>query len=744
MKKFFIMMVALMLSLSLCACGKTTEGEPAQTTTQTVTVTQTPTSKSTVATTKAEFVMSKDTYALIDYNSEYELVRDLAEVTSDNYDAKVKKNLYVKNTVYNNIGVKAEYYEDNEYLQLTVTDKAVTAESFGSDVKAGLFTNDGNGYVQLSVVSVFSDKASYYTITSQVAEVTEENFDELHEQGLYYESERYDKITDQAFDQDITYYQDSTLDLYHFGAQYHAGTDSLIFIDVDEYLKKMDGYLIYENYEFDKTEHSYKVFIPYLDEDTNEEKEAAFVLDLDNETVELNLLFGNNTPPMEATDYSFSLYTDEEKSYSNEKYIAKYDLSNYGVDFFIYTDDEGEAHYMAPYWVINLFLNSYNYTNVYFTGDEWVFAYYVIDESESWYSDVRRSSLNGKKQTANQRTDVMNQLAFVFENVFGVKEDEGFSKLSEAMASTTSRGLKSTDASKNLISYVSLLYKDIIDFHTYTLFPSFYNNPTDDFTVSYGTVSKEYADFSTLHSTLSNDRASKQDGVSDYVRFYDDTAIITLDSFATAPSNEVFDADGVTILKGAEKKDSFALMRYCLEKIQAKSNIKNVVVDVTLNGGGNVGAMLRVLGFFIQDNYNEDYYKGFDLKTSSCYNVDTNRDGVCDASDVYSQYNWYCLASGYSYSAANSFAISCKSAGIKVIGQHTGGGMCSVLPVVLQDGTSFGTSSYSCTTYFTDRVEGGYTFIDVQNGIDPDIVIPISANYDDQALVGYIHADQGE
>jgi hypothetical protein len=122
MKKYFIMMVALMLSLSLCACGKTTEGEPAQTTTQTVTVTQTPTSKSTVATTKAEFVMSKDTYALIDYNSEYELVRDLAEVTSDNYDAKVKKNLYVKNTVYNNIGVKAEYYEDYEYLQLTVTD----------------------------------------------------------------------------------------------------------------------------------------------------------------------------------------------------------------------------------------------------------------------------------------------------------------------------------------------------------------------------------------------------------------------------------------------------------------------------------------------------------------------------------------------------------------------------------------------------------------------------------------------
>ena len=525
---------------------------------------------------------------------------------------------------------------------------------------------------------------------------------------------------------------------YYFGTDFHSGNDTLLYVDFDEFLEAMDGFLVYEEYKFIKEDDKYSVYITYEDEDTHETQDCYLIFDLENDTITMDLFFIYNTKEMEETDYSYGLNIIEEKSYENDDIRATYSLQKYGIDFFMY-----EGKYMVPYWVANLFLCTFDYCNVFFNEDEFIFVYTDLTSLESAdYNSVKECSMNTKAPTSAQRQDLMNQLYFIFENIFGVREDEnggeGFDSLKKYLNSTTRLMLTNSDTKKMNDGYMYMCYRDIEDFHTYAVHPSFYSDKKVEFELTGSYVNKKFMDNNQLYWTLHDAREEALSGTlnKSNVRFYEDTAIITLDGFNTAEMKDLFDDEG-KVKTTAKDKDSFFLIRDCLKEIAKHDNIQNIILDTSLNGGGNIGAMIRVLGYFINDIYIEDYYKGFNHKTSYCYNVDLTVEGKLD--EVKTDYNWYCLSSGYSYSAANTFAIICKESGIKVIGQHTGGGMCSILPLCLLDGASIYTSGYSCTTYYSGRAEDTYEFVDVQNGIDVDITIPYSDFYNDQALYNAIH-----
>ena len=112
--------------------------------------------------------------------------------------------------------------------------------------------------------------------------------------------------------------------------------------------------------------------------------------------------------------------------------------------------------------------------------------------------------------------------------------------------------------------------------------------------------------------------------------------------------------------------------------------IKNVVLDLSQNGGGVVAALLKVLGFVSNDDITYRIYDTLaDSTTSVKFRVDINADDDYSDLDAYTNYNWYVLAGVNTYSAANTFVGMSKELGVKSIGQKSGGGMCSVLPVVL-------------------------------------------------------------
>ena len=165
------------------------------------------------------------------------------------------------------------------------------------------------------------------------------------------------------------------------------------------------------------------------------------------------------------------------------------------------------------------------------------------------------------------------------------------------------------------------------------------------------------------------------------VDFSGDTCVIYFDGF-----NENLTRPESFYRKLPTKEDldtsSFALFYYAFDQIRQNGNVKNVVIDLSENGGGSAAALVAVLGFLSEDGevqmtyldqLNQDY-------RTEWYHVDTNLDGRFDDEDGYGgQYNFYILTSGFSYSCANALPYFAQKRNLaKIIGEKPGGGDCVV------------------------------------------------------------------
>ena len=218
------------------------------------------------------------------------------------------------------------------------------------------------------------------------------------------------------------------------------------------------------------------------------------------------------------------------------------------------------------------------------------------------------------------------------------------------------------------------------------------------------------------------------------VRFSGDTAIITLNEFVTGTQEQIYDGD--KIRDDAWKYDSFFYMRTAMQAIAEHGGINDVILDLSLNGGGNLGAMARMLGCLTDDPVP---LTNADLLTGASYveylYIDTDLDNDFTDKDNFDGYDWFVLTSNYTFSAANTFAATCKSMGIAaIIGEQSGGGMCAVMPVILADGTALQMSSNNCSQYLTQR-GNSYTFEDIEGGILPDRELSRDRFYADDAFL---------
>ena len=129
--------------------------------------------------------------------------------------------------------------------------------------------------------------------------------------------------------------------------------------------------------------------------------------------------------------------------------------------------------------------------------------------------------------------------------------------------------------------------------------------------------------------------------------------------------------------------DTFTAIYFTISKIIPKySNVKNIVFDVTINGGGYVLALAQLAALMTSDPtviFKDTLNGGIG---EYHYEVDTNGDGVYNASeDTFAgKYNFYVLQSEFSFSCANAFPTICKNMGCaKIIGSaYSGGGTCPV------------------------------------------------------------------
>lgn len=182
--------------------------------------------------------------------------------------------------------------------------------------------------------------------------------------------------------------------------------------------------------------------------------------------------------------------------------------------------------------------------------------------------------------------------------------------------------------------------------------------------------------------------------------------------------------------------DSAVYMEFMLQEIEEENpNITDIILDLSWNTGGNVGALYRVIGFITDSPFEVTGMDG-ETKGASTSFVD-----IGDIPD-YSHLNWHLLTTPTSFSAANSLANIFKANELgDVIGVTTGGGACSITPILLPNGTAFTMSSNNISAYRTGSGtdEDPYVYHDVEFGITPDFEIDINDIFNTQVLLDIIY-----
>ena len=178
------------------------------------------------------------------------------------------------------------------------------------------------------------------------------------------------------------------------------------------------------------------------------------------------------------------------------------------------------------------------------------------------------------------------------------------------------------------------------------------------------------------------DKVKPEDYGDHRLDYVDDTAVIYFNSF----EDDTMERDPSYYLDPIKEEDNeksnFAFFYNCFEDIKQHDEVKNVVINLSDNGGGAATGLVSILGFLSEDG--EVTFTDRDLVSGNyreeCYHVDTNLDGIADDQDGYGgQYDFYIMCSGKSYSCANALPYFAQKNGLaKIIGTNPGGGDCVV------------------------------------------------------------------
>ena len=151
--------------------------------------------------------------------------------------------------------------------------------------------------------------------------------------------------------------------------------------------------------------------------------------------------------------------------------------------------------------------------------------------------------------------------------------------------------------------------------------------------------------------------------------------------------------------------------------------VKNIVIDLSCNGGGAINQCLAALSFLGDDIVMPQKNHLDNSVTRFRYNV-TDANG----NSLKKNYNFYVLTSGCSFSCGNYFPAVCKyQLHIPIIGQQSGGGGGVVKETQTADGAVYQTSA-ACEMCAVDA-SGNYISID--HGVPVDLEIPYEDFYSD-------------
>ncbi|MCR4822813.1 MAG: hypothetical protein K5873_08095 [Treponema sp.] len=236
--------------------------------------------------------------------------------------------------------------------------------------------------------------------------------------------------------------------------------------------------------------------------------------------------------------------------------------------------------------------------------------------------------------------------------------------------------------------------------------------------------------------------ADKKDPVPCYTLSDDGkTAIVRFDNFTLKAykkekiielSSE-FDDEKMNSYAGNLEKtyDTILLIHVINKKIQENSNIENIVLDMSYNGGGACHSAAFVLSWLLGECTFDLSNPITGAKWSATYVADVNLDGVYDEQDTVKSKNIFCLTSPISFSCGNMVPSVLKfSDRATILGARSGGGTSVVYATFAADGTGFSVSSKNVMSV----AKNGSTY-DIDTGIEPHYYINKPENFYDTGKI---------
>ena len=484
---------------------------------------------------------------------------------------------------------------------------------------------------------------------------------------------------------------------------YYVNDGSLPYVDVSTFISTLEG-LYQTKYISYSTPSERKLVASWRTQTT---RYTLTVDDEKNTITASSMTFFDLVYGTSGTNYSFALKTVDSKT--TQESPKTFDLGAYGIEIYRKKD-----LVLIPFCVANTIFCSNNYYNFYFNGNAYYGTYFgfALDSSDALKESFTKRSWYGGNIPSDIASMNARHFLFIMDNYYGLKDYYEIDSFASYLGDEVVNQLSSTSEESARSGFYASLFEKLDELHTSFDYYSFFCNSTS-LKPTYGPVRTSYREES---SNLESAYASSYPD-DEPVRYYDDTAIIVAQSpIQTGASSDLYDDNG-NLKEDAYTKDSFYYMKEMLSRIEKHGGIKNVLLDMSRNGGGNMGAAFRMLGLM---NDKDIVYGSTNRLSDSGYaitvRIDADEDDDYDDDDAYSSYNWGILTSAVTFSAANYLACNASYSGAaKIYGERSGGGACPIVGFVNADGSSFhmsGPSMLQCAEVKKDTIN----FKEVQSG----------------------------
>jgi hypothetical protein len=199
------------------------------------------------------------------------------------------------------------------------------------------------------------------------------------------------------------------------------------------------------------------------------------------------------------------------------------------------------------------------------------------------------------------------------------------------------------------------------------------------------------------------------------------TAVCVFDSFNSRNEKawkDYYEGKGPMPTVENTQGDDMVIFLDALKKADADPEVKNLIIDISANGGGSADIVMAMTSLIMDKSYISQDNALTGQRAIVEYEVDRNFDGVFDEKDkdVHYDLNFAVLTSGMSFSCGNLFPSILKDNGIPVMGETSGGGACAIQAMCTADGFCFQISSFRARL---NTLAGE----NIDEGITPDIPI---------------------